>query len=93
MPAIGNAVYRATGVRILDLPITPEKVLRGRSGRTRRRPPDLSRAGHGRRDSDGLTPAATPGGPRPPWISMFTLEMKRTTSRTRWKTFGLTRPW
>jgi len=29
MPAIGNAVYRATGVRIVDLPITPEKVLRG----------------------------------------------------------------
>jgi CO/xanthine dehydrogenase Mo-binding subunit len=29
MPAIGNAVYRATGVRIKDLPITPEKVLRG----------------------------------------------------------------
>ncbi|HYY89359.1 MAG TPA: xanthine dehydrogenase family protein molybdopterin-binding subunit [Chloroflexota bacterium] len=28
MPAIGNAVYRATGVRITDLPITPEKVLR-----------------------------------------------------------------
>jgi CO/xanthine dehydrogenase Mo-binding subunit len=28
-PAIGNAVYRATGVRIRDLPITPEKVLRG----------------------------------------------------------------
>ncbi|MCA1646609.1 MAG: molybdopterin-dependent oxidoreductase, partial [Chloroflexi bacterium] len=28
-PAIGNAVYRATGVRIKDLPITPEKVLRG----------------------------------------------------------------
>jgi CO/xanthine dehydrogenase Mo-binding subunit len=28
-PAIGNAVYRATGVRITDLPITPEKVLRG----------------------------------------------------------------
>jgi CO/xanthine dehydrogenase Mo-binding subunit len=27
--AIGNAVYRATGVRIMDLPITPEKVLRG----------------------------------------------------------------
>lgn len=27
-PAIGNAVYRATGVRITDLPITPEKVLR-----------------------------------------------------------------
>jgi CO/xanthine dehydrogenase Mo-binding subunit len=29
MAAIGNAVYRATGVRIRDLPITPEKVLRG----------------------------------------------------------------
>ena len=29
MPAIGNAVSRATGVRITDLPITPEKVLRG----------------------------------------------------------------
>ncbi|MBI4493434.1 MAG: xanthine dehydrogenase family protein molybdopterin-binding subunit [Chloroflexi bacterium] len=28
MPAIGNAVARATGVRIVDLPITPEKVLR-----------------------------------------------------------------
>ncbi|MEO6351103.1 MAG: xanthine dehydrogenase family protein molybdopterin-binding subunit [Candidatus Limnocylindrales bacterium] len=31
MPAIGNAVYRATGVRIRDLPITPEKILRGLS--------------------------------------------------------------
>lgn len=28
MPAIGNAVYRATGVRITDLPLTPDKVLR-----------------------------------------------------------------
>ena len=27
-PAIGNAVYDAVGVRIYDLPITPEKVLR-----------------------------------------------------------------
>ena len=26
-PAIGNAVYDAVGVRIRDLPITPEKVL------------------------------------------------------------------
>ena len=29
MAAVANAVYRATGVRIRDLPITPEKVLRG----------------------------------------------------------------
>jgi CO/xanthine dehydrogenase Mo-binding subunit len=29
MAAVGNAVFRATGVRITDLPITPEKVLRG----------------------------------------------------------------
>ena len=29
MPAIANAVFDATGVRITDLPITPEKVLRG----------------------------------------------------------------
>lgn len=27
-PAIGNAVYRATGVRLYDLPLTPEKVWR-----------------------------------------------------------------
>jgi CO/xanthine dehydrogenase Mo-binding subunit len=26
-PAIGNAVYNAIGVRIKDLPITPEKIL------------------------------------------------------------------
>jgi xanthine dehydrogenase YagR molybdenum-binding subunit len=26
-PAIGNAVYHATGVRVRDLPITPEKLL------------------------------------------------------------------
>ena len=29
MPAIGNAVFQATGVRIVDLPITAEKILRG----------------------------------------------------------------
>jgi CO/xanthine dehydrogenase Mo-binding subunit len=29
MPAIGNAVFHATGVRITEAPITPEKVLRG----------------------------------------------------------------
>ncbi|MGQ0571969.1 MAG: xanthine dehydrogenase family protein molybdopterin-binding subunit [Armatimonadota bacterium] len=28
-PAVANAIARATGVRIFDLPITPEKVLRG----------------------------------------------------------------
>jgi CO/xanthine dehydrogenase Mo-binding subunit len=28
MAAVGNAVFRATGVRIYDLPITPEKLLR-----------------------------------------------------------------
>ena len=27
-PAISNAIYDAVGVRILDLPLTPEKVLR-----------------------------------------------------------------
>jgi CO/xanthine dehydrogenase Mo-binding subunit len=29
LPAIANAVFNAVGVRICDLPITPEKVLRG----------------------------------------------------------------
>jgi 4-hydroxybenzoyl-CoA reductase subunit alpha len=33
--AIGNAVYKAVGVRINDLPITPEKVFRALRGRTR----------------------------------------------------------
>ena len=28
-PAVGNAIYDAVGIRIHDLPITPEKVLRG----------------------------------------------------------------
>jgi CO/xanthine dehydrogenase Mo-binding subunit len=31
-PAVGNAVARALGVRIRDLPITPEKVLRALHG-------------------------------------------------------------
>jgi len=30
-PAVANAVYNATGVRIQELPITPEKILRGMS--------------------------------------------------------------
>lgn len=29
MPAIANAVYNATGVRIAELPLTPEKILKG----------------------------------------------------------------
>ena len=37
-PAIGNAVYNAVGIRIHDLPITPEKVLRAlKQKRTRGR--------------------------------------------------------
>ena len=31
--AIGNAVYRATGLRLYDLPLTPEKVWRGLAAR------------------------------------------------------------
>jgi CO/xanthine dehydrogenase Mo-binding subunit len=38
MPAIGNAIARATGVRIVDLPITPEKILRGLREIDARRP-------------------------------------------------------
>jgi CO/xanthine dehydrogenase Mo-binding subunit len=29
LPAVVNAVYDAVGLRIDDLPVTPEKVLRG----------------------------------------------------------------
>jgi CO/xanthine dehydrogenase Mo-binding subunit len=36
-PAIGNAIYQATGVRITDLPITPEKILRGLRSQARDR--------------------------------------------------------
>lgn len=34
IPAIANAIYHATGVRIDDLPITPEKILRGLDARS-----------------------------------------------------------
>ena len=37
IPAIVNAIYHATGVRIDELPITPEKVLRGLDAQVRRR--------------------------------------------------------
>jgi CO/xanthine dehydrogenase Mo-binding subunit len=48
MPAIGNAVYRATGVRIVDLPITPEKILRGlRELEARSEPARAARDGEG----------------------------------------------
>ena len=36
-PAIGNAVYRATGVRFYDLPLTPEKVWRALRDRAKRK--------------------------------------------------------
>ena len=35
--AIGNAVYDATGVRITDLPITPDKVLKGLEAQAKKR--------------------------------------------------------
>jgi CO/xanthine dehydrogenase Mo-binding subunit len=34
-PAIGNAVYNAVGVRMYDLPLTPEKVWRAVAARRR----------------------------------------------------------
>jgi CO/xanthine dehydrogenase Mo-binding subunit len=33
IPAIVNAIYHATGVRFDDLPVTPEKILRGLEAR------------------------------------------------------------
>jgi CO/xanthine dehydrogenase Mo-binding subunit len=32
-PAIANAIYDAVGIRIMDLPITPDKVLKALKGR------------------------------------------------------------
>jgi CO/xanthine dehydrogenase Mo-binding subunit len=52
-PAIGNAVYAATGVRITDLPITPEKILRGlRAPEPGHRAPE-----RGRLREDGRNPS------------------------------------
>jgi CO/xanthine dehydrogenase Mo-binding subunit len=33
LPAVANAVFNAVGVRINDLPITPEKILRALKAR------------------------------------------------------------
>lgn len=41
-PAIGNAVSRAIGVRLTDLPLTPEKVLRAIGERAKRHPVGVS---------------------------------------------------
>ena len=44
IPAIANAVYQATGVRLDEVPITPDKILKGlelkRQGKTARIGPD-----------------------------------------------------
>jgi CO/xanthine dehydrogenase Mo-binding subunit len=45
MPAVANAVYNATGVRITELPLTPEKVLRAL--REQEDAPSLPREGAG----------------------------------------------
>ena len=37
MPAVANAVYDAVGVRVDEVPITPEKILQGAQARRRRR--------------------------------------------------------
>jgi CO/xanthine dehydrogenase Mo-binding subunit len=43
-PAIGNAIYNAVGVRVLSLPITPEKILRGlKEGPEQLQTPDRAR--------------------------------------------------
>ena len=44
IPAIANAIYQATGVRVDEVPITPDKILRGlelkRQGKPARIGPD-----------------------------------------------------
>jgi CO/xanthine dehydrogenase Mo-binding subunit len=51
-PAVANAVYNAVGVRIDEVPITPEKVLRALK--------DKSRGRDGRYGPDGVPPVAWP---------------------------------
>ena len=48
LPAIANAVFAAVGVRVNELPITPEKILRAlKVARRRRRPRARAISGHG----------------------------------------------
>ncbi len=57
LPAVANAVFNAVGVRITDLPITPEKVLRGIQGEWRRaRRRSARRASHLRREGATALP-------------------------------------
>jgi CO/xanthine dehydrogenase Mo-binding subunit len=39
LPAVANAVYNAIGVRIDELPITPEKILRALAAQGGAKPP------------------------------------------------------
>ena len=36
-PAIANAIYDAIGVRVCDLPVTPEKILKALNGKRNRK--------------------------------------------------------
>ena len=62
MPAVANAVYDAVGVRIDEVPITPEKILQG----ARRRRPPASRRATGRRVSR-RSPGPSRSHVPPPW--------------------------
>jgi 4-hydroxybenzoyl-CoA reductase subunit alpha len=37
VPAICNAIYDATGIRVTELPVTPEKILQAMEGKARRK--------------------------------------------------------
>jgi hypothetical protein len=41
MPAVANAVYDAVGVRVDEIPITPDKVLRGLELKAAGKPPRI----------------------------------------------------
>jgi hypothetical protein len=67
-PAIANAIYDAVGVRIDELPITPEKVLKGLD--------DKARGGSGRVGPKSIPSLAWPEPirvePPPEWRSVLT---------------------